>query len=111
MAVTKPTPFKRGSTFSFQMAIPDTFAAGYFGMWRVEAQIRREGNSSPQGLIADLSTIWADPTTNMQLVVFHANTDRWPIGRAEMDILFTSGSGQKIRSKTVVFDIQRGITQ
>lgn len=111
MAVNKPVVFKRGSTFSFQMAMPDNLAAGYFGSWRVEAQIRKEGSSSPAGLIADLSPFWADPATNTQLVIFHANTDGWPLGRAEMDVLFTSGGGQKVRSKTVIFDIQRGITK
>ena len=46
-----PTPFKKGSTFSFALNVPTTVAAGYFRGWEVQAQVRRKGDSSPKGLI------------------------------------------------------------
>lgn len=107
----RPTQFKRGSTFSFALNVPTTVATGYFRDWEVQAQIRRKGDTGTKGLIATLAHRWEDATTTRRLYVFDGLTENWPIGPAEMDILFINGSGYKLRAKTVQIEIQRGITQ
>jgi hypothetical protein len=111
--VTPPLPieFKRGSTFSFAMNVPATVATGYFRDWEVLSQVRRKGDTGAKGLIGVLAHRWADATTTRLLYVFDGLTEKWPIGPAEMDILFINGSGFKLRAKTVQLDIQRGITK
>lgn len=109
--MTKPVPFKRGSTFSFALAIPDDVPDGTFVAWKPMAQIRRARNDSSTGLIADIAVFWADPLTTRVLVFHHNVTEKWPVGEAELDVLFLSAGGQTIRSSTVLFDIQRGITK
>ena len=39
--MTKPVPFKRGSTFSFALTIPDDVPDGTFVAWKPMTQIRR----------------------------------------------------------------------
>ena len=106
-----PTPFKQGSTFSFALNVPTTVANGYFRDWEVQAQIRRKGDASPRGLISSLGSRWEDSTLTRRLFVFDGHTEKWPVGPAEMDIMFINGSGYRLRAKTVQIDIQRGITQ
>ena len=108
---TKPIQFKRGSTFSLMFRIPDRFAAGFFRNWRITAQLRKERNDGPNGLIADIGCFWGDPTTATRVVLNHMLTDKWPLGNAEMDILLTSPDGQRVRTKTIPVTIQRGITR
>lgn len=105
------TPFKRGATFSCQLLIPESVASGFFVGWLVKAQLRRKSDDSREGLIANLNPSWTDQTTST-LVLSALVTDSWPVGPAELDVLFVSPDGaQKIRSQTLLFDIQRGITQ
>lgn len=108
---SKPYPFKQGSTFSFAMAIPEDIDDGALANWIPTAQLRRDRNNGPQGLIADINVYWDDPVTARILIIHHNVTKDWPVGLAELDILFTSASGQTIRSTTVIFDIQRSITK
>ena len=110
MALILPTPFKRGTTFSFMFAIPDELPNGYFKDWVPSAQLRRAMNNQPDGLIANVSCFWADPATTRYLIVHHTLTQRWPLGNAEFDILFQSSSGERLSSTTALFNIQRGIT-
>lgn len=105
-----PTPFKRGQTFSFLMKIPDTIADGFLRSWLPRAQIRKARNTSADGLIADVSCFWADPKTTRYLTLHHSLTAKWPIGEAEMDVVFESASGTVIRSRTIKLQIERGIT-
>lgn len=104
------TPFKRGSTFAFTLKIPDNIPNGFFKSWVPTAQLRKEKNSSPAGLIAQIECFWADPSTTRYLVIYHGMSSGWPVGRAEFDVLFQSSAGEKIRSTTKIFNIERGIT-
>lgn len=110
MAVS-PIQFKRGSTFSLMFKIPERFDAGFFKNWAVTAQLRRAKNDSSTGLIADVSCFWGDPDTATRVVLHHMLTDRWPLGEAELDILFTSMDGSRVRSSTIPVRINRGITR
>jgi hypothetical protein len=106
-----PTPFKRGSTFSFALNVPDTVADGYFRDWEVISQIRRKGDTGTKGLIATLGSRWEDATLTRRLYVFDNLTDKWPLRPAEMDIMFINSSGYRLRAKTIHLDIQRGVSQ
>jgi hypothetical protein len=107
----KPTPFKRGQTFSFLLEIPAEIDDGALNSWKPTAQLRRERDNTPTGKIADMNCFWADPGINRYLTVYHNNTGSWPLGLAEFDVLLTSSDGQQLRSTTALFDIQRGITK
>ena len=103
--------FKRGSTFAFVVTIPEKLPDGYFQDWEIESQMRRLKDSTPNGLIANLGSRWDNSQTTRKLIIFDAMTDRWPVGMAEMDVLFRAGTGYRIRTKTLVFNINRGITR
>jgi hypothetical protein len=105
-----PTAFKRGQTFSFAMKIPDTIEDGFLRSWLPRAQLRKARNTSADGLIAEVSCFWADPKTTRLLTLHHSLTAKWPIGEAELDVVFTSAGGTQIRSRTIKFQIERGIT-
>lgn len=103
--------FKRGQTFSFVMGVPDNVEAGTLVHWKPSAQLRKKGNITQQGLIANINTFWADETTTQDVMFYHNNTHKWPLGLAEMDILFTSTNGETLRSDTLTFNIIAGVTQ
>jgi hypothetical protein len=103
--------FKRGATFSYAFEIPSDIPDGYFDEWEVHAQIRKAGSDSPKSLIAQLQPLWQDKVTTRELVLMHVDTNAWPVGPAEMDIVFVSPSGFKAASKTVTVSIEKGITQ
>lgn len=109
--MSKPVPFKRGTTFSFVLDTPSSIVDGFFLDWDVKAQIRKERNNTPAGLIANLSIMWVDEETTRNLTLSYNNTDSWPLGIAEVDVLFVSPTGQRMRSETMVFSIDRQITQ
>mgnify|MGYP003544896685 FL=1 len=109
--MTKPIPFKRGTTFSFVLEIPSTTVDGFFMDWGVKAQIRKQNNDNASGLIADLTTSWVDAETTRNLILSFSMTDKWPLGIAEVDVLYTAPSGQRMRSHTITFNIERDITQ
>ena len=93
------------------MDVPLSVANGYFRDWEVQAQIRRKGDTSTKGLISTLAHRWEDATLTRRLYVFDGLTEKWPLGPAEMDILFINGSGYKLRAQTVQINIMKGITQ
>lgn len=103
--------FSRGTTFSFLMKVPDTITEGQLLSYRPKAQLRKYKSSQPNGLIADLNCFWADPKTTMLLSLYHNLTDDWPVGLAELDVLFEGANGSKLRSTTVQIQITRGITK
>lgn len=108
---TKPVVFKRGSTFAFAVRVPSSFEDGFFTNWVVKAQLRKEKNDQENGLIANLAPVWLDSELSRDLAIYHYLTDKWPLGIAEMDVLLISPEGQKIKTNTIVFSIERGITK
>lgn len=107
----EPIEFKRGDTFSLAILVPEDMATGSLSEYYPKAQLRRRRDSTPKGLIANLNCHWEDPVIAQRLLLHHDITDSWPIGDAELDVLFTSIDGHKIRSTTVPVKIVRGITQ
>lgn len=100
--------FKRGSSFEAVVSLPESVAPNYFDDWQPLAQIREEGNLTKQGLIGDLDLKWIG---DRQFVLSSDDTDKWKLGMAEFDVLFSSKQGRRIRTKTIRIDIQAGPTQ
>lgn len=107
----KPIAFKRGTTFSFVVEIPSSFEDGFFNTWVTKAQVRKERNDQESGLIANLATFWVDAQSSRQLALHHHLTDKWPLGHAEVDVLLISPEGQRLRTSTILFNIEREITR
>ena len=103
--------FTSGQTFSFIMQIPDTVKSGALRHYLPKAQIRKYKSNQANGLIADLNCFWADPKTTKMLTLYHNLTDNWPVGLAELDVVFEGADGTSIRSTTVAVQIVRGITR
>uniref|UniRef100_A0AB39ACL0 L-shaped tail-fiber protein n=1 Tax=Erwinia phage Fifi051 TaxID=3238787 RepID=A0AB39ACL0_9CAUD len=103
--------FAKGQTFSFLMKIPDSVEAGFFKGYLPKAQLRKYKSNQSNGLIANLNCFWADPKTTKMLTLYDNATENWPVGLAELDVLFQSAEGSLIRSTTVTVQIVRGITQ
>jgi hypothetical protein len=100
--------FARGSTFEAVMTLPQSVAENYFSSWQPLSQIRREGNLTSEGLIDDLTLAWLGPR---EFILSSNDTDEWPLGIAEFDVLFSSNQGRRIRTKTLRVLIKAGPTQ
>jgi hypothetical protein len=74
--------------------------------WTGRSELRR-----PDGmLIASLTFTWIDPM--QRLVRLRAtDTGRWALGAAEMDLQFTSPSGDVISTPTQQIEIVREVTR
>ncbi len=103
--------FKRGATFAYQIEIPADYKDGYFASWSAHAQLRKRGSDQDNGLIANLTAEWDSLKKTRHVLIGHPITEHWPLGEAELDILFVSSSGYRIRSETIRVTIERGITR
>lgn len=106
-----PTIFRRGATFAYAVTIPATFHDGYFRLWEVHAQVRKINNETRNGLISTLAKHWEDSLTTRRLIVFDGDTDQWPLGLVESDVLLISSTGYRIRTKPLYLKIERGVTR
>jgi hypothetical protein len=100
--------FARGSTFEAVISLPESIAENYFAEWQALSQIREEGNLTTDGIMGDLELSWLGPR---QFMLKTDDTDNWPLGMAEFDVLFSSGEGRRIRTKTVRIMIKDGPTK
>lgn len=103
--------FPKGSSFSCSAYLPDTVPEGFFEGWHVKAQMRRKGDSTDIGIVAELFVDWVDPGTNRQLIFYCGNTDHWPVCLVTVDVLFTNIAGEQLRTSAIEIDIQQGVTQ
>lgn len=104
--------YARGSSFEAVMSLPDSVEPNYFATWQALSQIRKEGNLTKEGLIADLDFRWLeDGGQGRKFLLSSDDTDKWPLGMAEFDILFSSNQGRRIRTKAVRVLIKAGPTQ
>lgn len=99
--------FTRGSSFEAVMTLPNSVEAHYFDTWQALSQIRKEGELTASGLIGTLTLTWLGPR---EFILKTNNTDTWPLGMAEFDVLF-SKEGRRIRTKTLRILIKAGPTQ
>jgi len=103
--------FKRGSTFAYRIEIPSSFKDGYFASWEPYAQLRQKRNDQEDGLIANLTAEWDSLTKTRAVLIGHPVTKHWPLGEAELDIVFVSSDGFRVTSETITVLIERGITR
>ena len=89
------------------MTLPENIEDNYFATWQALSQLRKAGNYQKGGLIAELDFKWIGPR---QFVLSSNDTDNWPIGRAQLDVLFTSNTGRRLRTKKLTVHITHGIT-
>ncbi len=108
---TPPKIFKRGGDLSVVMSLPSYVETGHFSDWTPTVQLRRFQNDTPKGFIADLTFAWLDQAEARAFRITGNNTDNWPLGLAELDVLFTSPLGKKVNTQTVVIKIDRGISR
>ncbi len=113
MRPEKVYPFKRGATFKVLLELPESFALDYFEGWEPRSQIRRRGHDGDKGYISDLDFAWVDEGVSRQFTLAVENTEYWPLGEAEVDVVFTSPSPDYfvVTSSTIYFDIKRNITR
>lgn len=103
--------FAKGTTFTCSAFLPNLTPVGFFQDWTLKSQVRRFKDNTDLGLIADLEVTWADIPNYQQLALYFRNTDRWPVGTAELDVLLVSPEGETVRTSAIVFEITRGITK
>jgi hypothetical protein len=106
-----PKTFYRGTTFAYAVNIPPVFHDGYFRLWDIQAQVRKIDNETRNGLISTLAKHWEDSITTRRLIVFDGDTDHWPLGLVETDVLFISTTGYRIRTKPLFLKIERGVSR
>ena len=111
MIGNKPKVFKRGGDFSIILTLPSYVQPGHFADWTPTAQVRKYQNDASSGFIGDLTFEWLVDSQNMSFRLSSTETANWPLGLAEMDVLFTSPTGKKTQTQTVIFKIDRGITR
>lgn len=111
MPIPDPIEFKRGQTFSYVFTLPAKFDPGFFADWAVSSQIRKFRNTTPNGLIADINTSWINGPYANTLLLFHQDTEDWPLGPLELDVRFESPSGHVITTKSLPFMIVHEITK
>ena len=107
----KAAVFKRGTNFQFTFSFPESVTPGQFADWTVRAELRRFRHPHAEGLISAIPAVWDNTETEARVTVTQHDTEAWPLGLAEFDILLTSPTGQKVLTSTLLFDIQRGITR
>lgn len=106
-----PIQHKRGSTFSLAFSLPDCIDEGFFSTWKVEAQLRKEGNTMPSGLIAQLSAQWDDPFKAKNILLFYEDTTSWAVCDAYLDVRLVSSTGHVRHSESVPVSIISGVTK
>lgn len=129
-----PKEFIKGQTLEFLMDLPPTVPAEFFKsvldagvgfLTTIRTQLRKAGNASDDGFIADLQAVFEDPPNCTQLrftVPNTPDTSEWPLGLVEFDVLFTKTTYtmeddvavevvKTYRSLPVRFTIVDGITR
>lgn len=107
---TRPNLFVRGNAFSHTFDVPPAYADGTLANWLPLAQARVADNRLPEGLIVTLDHAWVDPTVARKIRVTTPNTEHWPVGLFEVDVLLTSPSGDYARLPKLVMECVPGVT-
>ncbi len=101
--------FSRGSSFEAIMSLPASIDENYFQLWIATSQLRQYGKITKTGFIADLDFTWID---GWKFILTSDETDKWPLGEAELDVLFTHPTtGRRIRTKKLRIKIKHGVTE
>lgn len=108
--MTSKFKFKRGDTFDVSGPVAvgenETALTDLTG-WQASSQVRSVPNNE---LIADLQLEWLQFSPPL-LRLRATSTSSWPIGRAQIDIEFTSPAGDKVSTDTQSFEVVQDVTQ
>jgi hypothetical protein len=110
MIADKVHEFARGASFEAVMSLPVNIADDYFLTWQVVCQLRKLDHATADGFISDIDFRWIDGEPN-KFTLTQNDTDKWPLGMAELDVLFIHTSGRKIRTKALVIKIRDGVSK
>lgn len=100
---------KRGDTFDYRVAIPASYADGYFVAWTTLSQIRQAKSGA---LVATLTTSWLDGATTRDLRLLAIDTSGWPLGALEFDVQLTRISdGYVLSTNTIAVDLVPDVTR
>lgn len=103
--------FSRGATFEALLGLPENVAPDFFTTWTAVSQIRQAGKLTKDGLIDDLIFEWVAPGESRQFRLINHDTAQWPLGAAELDVMFISPEGKKMRTKKFEIKITHGVTE
>lgn len=110
MIADKVHEFNRGASFEAVMGLPVNVEPGYFTGWTPVCQLREYGKPASDSLIADIDFKWIVDEPN-KFILSSNDTDNWPLCFAELDVLFVSPTGRRIRTKKLVIRIQDGVSK
>ena len=120
-----PRTFVRGQTLEFLMELPQTIPLNWFGVdagspsngvtSTLAATLRKAQNAGPSGFIANLNPTWEPGTGRTKIRFLVAQTNNWPLGPVEFDLVLTRtvasiGMSKTYRSLPVKFTIVDGVT-
>lgn len=116
--------FIRGQTLETVLSLPSNIPADWFVNDETNtiltSHLRRIKNIGAGGLIAALTVTWESESSYRKVRVHADNTENWPLGPAEFDIVFVRTTNdpdtglpvtRKIRSEPVQFTILDGVTR
>jgi len=109
-----PRQFIRGQTLIFEMELPCNIQPNEMQDYIPSAELRRIQNAGEDGFIAALDCSWKDGSQHTVLTFLAHDTELWPLGPAEFDVLFTgtgNKEGFKFRSAPVQIEIVDGVTR
>jgi hypothetical protein len=101
---------KRGDTFDYSgtaSASENGVAVTDFTGWVGACQIRDRDDA----LIAALTFSWLDEAAGLMRVRSTSDTNGWRVGRAKIDVQFTSPSGAVVSTATQEIDIVVDVTR
>lgn len=95
----KPIPFKQGDSFVLEGAVTEANLAKDMTGWSVVSELRSRG-----ALVCTLTFAWVNQTAGTyRLSALPAATRNWPVAVLDIDVQYTSPSGQV--TSTVTFQV------
>jgi hypothetical protein len=109
---------KRGDTWSTvgQATIKDLTTGELVDLtdWQIASELRKPDGTLIAAFACTYTGTTTDPETEVETQTFtHIATDTssWPVGMAEIDVQFTSPSGQVVSTDTQVIKVVRDVTE
>lgn len=82
--------------------------------WQIASELRTPGGELIAAFDCAYTGTTTDPATQVQTQTFThiaTTTSNWPVGLAELDVQFTSPSGQVVSTDTQVIKVLRDVTE
>jgi hypothetical protein len=101
--------FKRGDTFAFAGSVTNKVNGvdtSDFTGWTARSQVR----TAKGRLIEELTVAWADASRGL-ITITAGDTTGWPIENVQIDVEFTSPTGETLSTETKVITVVQEITR